>query len=273
MSAISVDSLSVRSCQMCSVQQYCLGQGLDGIELKKFEGSRSPVRILRRDQHLFRAGDPCDILYVVRSGAVKTMETTDEGQERITGFYLPGEILGLDGIESRRHRSTAVSLETSSVCPMPYHRLMALCRDLKGLQELVWSLMSHEIGSKQRQLLALSTKDAEGRVASFLLSLSERMHRMGYSATQFHLSMGRHEIGEFLGLNLETVSRVFTRFHNAGLIERDGRSIKLLDTGGLHARSAGQANNSIADEPARASQVVNNAVDFARSSRRVGISD
>jgi CRP/FNR family transcriptional regulator len=219
---------------------FCLGRGLDGENLKKFEMARGQIRVLRRDQHLFRAGDEFDTLYVVRSGAIKTLETTDDGQERITGFYLPGQVLGLDGIENHQHRSTAVSLETSSVCPLPYRRLMTLSADIKGLQDQIWRAMSHEIANKQKLLLTLGTKDAEGRLATFLLAMSERLKGMGYSATEFRLSMGRHEIGEYLGLNLETVSRVFTRFHNAGLIERERRSVRLLDVPALLARSIGQ---------------------------------
>ena len=230
---------SDHSCQICPVQANCLCRELQNTELKNFERCRGAIRVVRRGQHLFRAGDAFETIYVLRSGTVKILQGTDDNLERITGFHLPGEIIGLDGAETRRHRSTAVVLETGSVCHLPFRRVLSLCAQIPGLQVQVWRLMSQELANKQNLLLTLGNKSAEGRLAAFLLSMAERMNGIGRSGAQFHLAMGRKEIAESLGLTLETVSRIFTRFHAAGLIQRDRRDVRLLDVPGLRARSAG----------------------------------
>lgn len=236
---MGVSSEAALSCSACNIRPLCVVRGLTGWDLKRFEGRRGQVRVLRRDKHLFRAGDEFDTVYMVRSGTVKTVETTDDGKERSIGLHFPGEILGLDGIGTQQHRCTAISLESSSVCPIPYRALVSLCAEIERLREQVWRAMSDEIARKQNLLMTIETKDASGRLATFLLYVSGRLQRIGYSATEIRLTMGRHEIGELLDLNLETVSRVLTRFHNAGLIERERRLIKLLKLPQLQALMTG----------------------------------
>lgn len=230
-----------RTCGTCAVRKHCLARELEGDSLARFEACRGQVRILRRDRELFRAGEKFETLLLVRSGAIKVFRNSEDGEEQIVGFHFAGELLGCDGIENGVHASTAVALETSSVCAFPYQRLFALAMETKELQSQLLRLLSADIGARQAQMLTLARKDAEGRVAAFLLSLAARLKRVGFSATEFRLAMGRHEIGNYLGMNLETVSRVFTRLHASGLISRDRRFIRLLDMARLEARASGSA--------------------------------
>jgi CRP/FNR family transcriptional regulator len=225
-----------RACHGCSVRTSCLARGLDGEALNRFEALRNPIRVIGRGQHLYRAGDPFDMLYVVRSGTLKVSIAAEDGEEQITGFHFPGEITGLDGIDTQHYRSSAVALETASICAFPYRRFAALCKEFPALQESAWQQMSQEISSGQQLLLTMGRKDAEARLATFLLTVSERLKRLGYSATEFRLAMARQEIGDYLGLTLETVSRVFTRFQQAGLLRRDRRFVKIVDLNALRAR-------------------------------------
>jgi len=221
------------SCGQCTMRSYCLAGGLDGGQLEKFESGRGNVRILQGGQHLFRAGDKFSALYVVRSGMVKATVTAEDGEEQITGFYLPGEILGIDGIGGDRHTTSVTALETCSVCILPFQKLSSLVRELPALQQQLWRQTSREITTRQDLLLAMGHKDAEARIAGFLLSLSGRFKRIGFSASSFNLPMGRHDIGNYLGMTLETVSRVLSRFEKAGLLSKDRRNITLRDMPGL----------------------------------------
>ncbi|MEJ2761268.1 MAG: helix-turn-helix domain-containing protein [Gammaproteobacteria bacterium] len=221
------------ACGNCSMRSFCLAGGLEGGQLEKFESSRGNVRILQNGQHLFRTGEKFTALYVVRSGMVKTMVMAADGEEQITGFYLPGEVLGMDGVGNDSHNATAASLETSSVCVLPFQKLAALGRELPALQQRLWRQTGREIANRQELLLAIGHRDADARIAGFLLSLSVRFKRIGYSATSFLLPMPRHDIGNYLGVTLETVSRVLTRFDKAGLISKDRRNISLTDVAGL----------------------------------------
>ncbi|MBI2970272.1 MAG: helix-turn-helix domain-containing protein [Gammaproteobacteria bacterium] len=230
---------SQRACINCSVQSHCLARGLDGERLNQFENARGSIRVLRRGQHLYRAGAGFDALYMVRSGTLKVSAASEDGTEQIVGFHLPGELLGLDGIEGGCHETTAVALETSSVCAFPFHRLVALCRELRDLQAQAWRLTGREIMSRQKLLLTIGQKGAEARLGTFLISLSARLKRLGYSGTEFRMAMSRQEIADYLGLSLETVCRVLTRFQDAGLIIRDRRFVKLLDVAALAVRAGG----------------------------------
>lgn len=218
----------------------CLASELDGKHLDKFEQYRGTIRILESGQHLFRNGEKFHALYAVRSGMVKASITAEDGMEQVTGFYLPGEILGMDGIENNQYHTTAVALETCSICVLPFRRLTATDSELPGLQNRLWNLASREIAASQDLLMYMGRKDAEARIAGFLLSLSQRFKRIGYSATSFHLPMSRHDIGNYLGMTLETVSRVLTRFEKAGIISKEKRNITILDSTALSAVSVGK---------------------------------
>jgi CRP/FNR family transcriptional regulator, anaerobic regulatory protein len=190
---------------------------------------------LHRGDYLFRGGERFHSLYVVKTGSVKTYAPSEDGGEQVLGFHLPGEIIGLDAIDSEVHACSARVLETSAICELPFDRLEELSTAIPSLQHQMYRLLSKEIGHDTEMLLLLGRKSAEERLAVFLLNMSQRLHQRGLSATDFHLSMSRHEIGNYLGLAVETVSRLFTRFQEEGLLRVDRKHIEFLDATGLEA--------------------------------------
>ncbi len=223
------------SCATCSLVELCLPRGLDKAELEAMGNvvhRRPPVD---RGEYLFRTGDPFRSLYAVKTGSLKTFVTTETGDEQIIGFQMPGELAGLDGLGADCHMSYAVALETTYVCELPYEKLGELCRKYPSLQHEIYSLMSREIRDDQAMLLMMARRSAEDRLISFLISMSERFHRRGFSASEFNLSMSRHDIANYLGLAPETVSRLFGRFQEDGLIDVQRRRLRIRDLKGLRA--------------------------------------
>lgn len=245
-------TISAHSCSNCSIRPSCLAGGLEGKQLVRFESNRGCVRILRSGQHLFRNGEKFNAFYVVRSGMVRATIIANDGEEQVTGFYLPGELLGMDGIENNYYRTTAMALETSSICILPFQKLVELGIEFPSLQKQLWRQASKEIIKNQDLLLSVGRKDAEARLARFLLSLSRRFAKIGYSATAFHLPMGRHDIGNYLGMTLETVSRILTRFEKSGYIKKERRSINLIDPEALNAVCTGQSSEKPSVMPVHA---------------------
>ena len=192
-------------------------------------------RRVRTGEFLFRAGTPFHNLYVVRAGMFKSILLDSEGREQVTGFLMTGEVLGLDGIEKEICQSNAVALEDSEVWEIPFNRLEALCRQDCSMQRMFHRLMSREIQRDYLMMLLLGSMSAEERLAAFLVNLSQRLTTRGYSATRFILRMSRREIGSYLGLTLETVSRVFSRFQRDGLIRAELKAVELKDTTRLRA--------------------------------------
>jgi CRP/FNR family transcriptional regulator, anaerobic regulatory protein len=192
-------------------------------------------RRVRLGEFLYRSGTPFHSLYVVRAGMFKSIVLDSDGREQVTGFQMIGEVLGLDGIEKEICQSNAVALEDSEVWEIPFSRLEALCRQDPGMQRMFHRLMSREIQRDYLMMLLLGSMNAEERLAAFLVNLSQRLTARGYSATRFVLRMSRREIGSFLGLTLETVSRVFSRFQREGLIRAELKAVELLDAKRLHA--------------------------------------
>lgn len=186
-------------------------------------------RPLQRGGSLFRQGDPFHALYAVRSGSIKSYATTDAGEEQISAFHLPGEILGLDAIASGSHPQSAVAMETTSICELPFDRLHNLAHEVDGLQRQLLRIMSRELNSDEQFMRLLANRSAEERLASFLLNLASRFELRGYSGQAFNLSMSRSDIGNYLGLAVETISRLFTRFQLENMIEVERKSIKILD--------------------------------------------
>lgn len=189
----------------------------------------SGKRRVRLGEFLYRSGTPFHSLYVVRAGMFKTILLDSEGREQVTGFQMTGEVLGLDGIEREICQSNAVALEDGEVWEIPFTRLEAVCRQEPGMQRMFHRLMSREIQRDYLMMLLLGSMSAEERLAAFLVNLSQRLTARGYSATRFILRMSRREIGSYLGLTLETVSRVFSRFHREGLIRAELKAIELVD--------------------------------------------
>lgn len=225
---VSLKEIKV-ACQACTLTEICLPVGMGDADLERLDSMIDRKRPLARGDHLFHIGDTFQCLYAVRSGSLKTYSTSEDGQEQVMGFHLPGELIGLDAIAEGRHPLAARALETTSLCEIPFTGLERLSRQLPTLQHQLLRVMSQEIRNDEQNMVTLGQKSAEERLASFLISLSGRFRRRGYSENQFNLSMSRSDIGNYLGLALETVSRLFTRFQNEGLLRVERKHIELLD--------------------------------------------
>ncbi len=215
------------SCAECSLMELCLPRRLDPAELTQLEGIVRHRRPLQRGEVLYRRGESLRALYAIHSGSIKIHISAPGGSEQILGFHLPGNLLGLDGCGTDSYTCTATALETTSICELPYRRLESICTLVPGLNREFHRLMGRAIGAEQAMLLMLGNKKAEERLASFLLNLSRRHGERGFSPLNFNLSMSRHDIGNYLGLALETVSRQFAHFQEAGWISVDRREISI----------------------------------------------
>lgn len=223
------------SCQQCSLSSLCLPLAVSEEDLGRLEDIVQQGRFYSRGKAVFEQGDDFQSCFAVRSGAIKTYVITESGDEQVTGFFLPGELVGLDSLSGERYACTARALERTSVCELPMNHLEELTQKLPGLQHHFFQLMSQEIQNGHHLSLLLSKHTAEERIATLLLSLSRRFGRRKLSTTQFSLPMSRIDIANYLGLAVETVSRVFTRFQNQRLLKVQGRDIELLDLGALQA--------------------------------------
>ncbi|MBN7820643.1 fumarate/nitrate reduction transcriptional regulator Fnr [Bowmanella yangjiangensis] len=217
------------SCQNCSISQLCLPFTLNDNELDKLDNIIQRKRPFQKNERLFQSGDKLNSLYAVRSGSFKSFVLAPDGEEQITAFHLPGDIIGFDAIHHQVHKSFAQALETSMVCEIPFQTMEVLSGDLPRLRQQVMRLMSHEIQADQDMFMLLNKRTANQRLAHFLAHLGERYHDRGFSGSQFRLSMTRAEIGNYLGLTVETISRLLTKFQKQGLIQVDGKFITLVD--------------------------------------------
>lgn len=217
------------ACTNCSLQQLCLPVGIDGEDYTKLESIVGHSRPLPRGKHIYLPEDKFTSLFAIRSGSVKTYSVASDGTEYVTGFYLPGEIIGLDAVASGIHPCGARTLETTSLCELPFDRLEDLSAIVPGISKQLLKIMSQELHSEEQLLMMVGSQSAEARLVALFLSLSNRLSRRGYSATEFMLSMSRSDIGSFLGLAVETVSRLLKRLQEQGLIIVNHREIKLLD--------------------------------------------
>jgi CRP/FNR family transcriptional regulator len=215
------------ACSACCVQGVCLPCNLNGSELTRFGEIATAKRRVQRGASLYHNGDRFESLYAVRSGAFKTVGVSRDGTEKITGFHLPGELLGLDAINGGSH-GRAVALEDSEVCIIPFAQLEQMALGVPALQHQLLRLLSGDISRDHGLMLLLGSMTAEQRLAAFLLSLSRRHQRLGYAGDRFMLRMTREEIGNYLGLTLETVSRLLSRFQREGLVAVHQRDIEIL---------------------------------------------
>ena len=232
--AVPITLVSIKvACSQCSLRELCLSEGLSKEELALLDSLVGTRRKLRRGQHLYRAGDAFEALYAVRTGFFKTDVLLEDGRDQVTGFQMTGELLGMDGISSESHSCNAVALEDSEVCLIPFAQLEHLSREVKALQHNFNKVMSRELVRDQGLMMLLGTMRAEERLAAFLLNMSQRFTLRGYSPAEFHLRMTREEIGSYLGLKLETVSRAFSRFQEEGFIAVQQKHIRILNIEGL----------------------------------------
>jgi CRP/FNR family transcriptional regulator len=190
-------------------------------------------RKVKMGHTLYREGDKFQFIYAVRSGTFKSSLTLKDGREQVSGFSMAGELMGLDGLAHGQHASAATALEDAEICAIPYAHLMDLAAINPSLQHIVSRLMSREIVREHSLMMLLGSMNAEERLAAFLLNVSQRMKARGYSASEFHLRMSRAEIGSYLGMKLETVSRTFSAFQAQRLLEVDKKHIRILDLDGL----------------------------------------
>lgn len=226
-------------CKDCSLATLCLPLSLNLEDMDALDDIVKRGRPLKKGEFLFRQGDAFGAVYAVRSGTLKTFSLSDSGEEQITGFHLPSELVGLSGMDTETYPVCALALETTSVCEIPFDRLDELAVQLPQLRRQLMRVMSREIRDDQQMMLLLSKKTVDERIATFLVNLSVRFQSRGFSPNQFRLSMSRNEIGNYLGMAVETVSRVFTRFQQLGLIEAEGKEVHLLDAVQLCALAGG----------------------------------
>jgi CRP/FNR family transcriptional regulator len=221
------------ACSNCNLRELCLPVGLSPEQVGQLDELVATRRSVLRGETLFRTGDSFQSLFAVRTGFFKTCVSAEDGRDQVTGFQMSGELLGLDGISTDRHACDAVALEDSTVCVIPFHDLEGLSMQITELQRVFHKIMSREIVRDHGVMLLLGSMRAEERVAAFLLNLTQRLHARGFSRTELVLRMTREEIGSYLGLKLETVSRTFSRLQDDGVLEVKQRQIRIVDQNAL----------------------------------------
>ncbi|MEQ8289073.1 MAG: fumarate/nitrate reduction transcriptional regulator Fnr [Gammaproteobacteria bacterium] len=240
------------SCSNCNMQELCLPRGLNPDDLQRLEHVVKGSRPLHKGEHVFRTNDAFSAFYAIRSGSVKSYMIDDSGEEQVIGFYFPGEILGFDAVDNNMHSCSVVAMETTTYCSLPYNKLNEISQQIPDLQNQLFRLLSREFTKENQMLLSINRRPAEERIATFLVSLSGRFKRMGYSECAFNLPMSRQEIGNYLGLTIETVSRFLSRFQSNGLIDINRKEIRINDLPALHEICDGNRslppnkNNSVA---------------------------
>jgi len=220
-------------CSNCNLRELCLPAGLCADDLARVENVVYARRRVKRGEALFNAGGQFNAVYAIRSGFFKASVIDGEGREQVTGFFMGGELVGLDGLGSGIYNATAMALEDSEVCVLPYALIEEMAREVPALQRHLHAVLAREIVRDHGVMLLLGSMRAEERLATFLLNLSKRFVRRGYSASDFHLRMTREELGSYLGLKLETVSRLFSQFQDTHLIEVQQKHVRILDVAGL----------------------------------------
>lgn len=226
--ALNLDKLKV-SCSQCSLKELCFPRGMDETDMMELDQIIDRNRPVQKGEYLYRDGEPCSVIYAVRSGCVKTMVYSRSGDSQITGFHLPGELIGFDGFATDFHTCSAETLETTSVCELPLDNLERLCETIPGLQKQIRRIMGLEVNNEHDLLLLLGKMNAEEKLATFLLDISTRMKARNWKENEFNLAMPRQDIANYLGLAVETVSRLFAQFQDNGLISVDKRHVIILN--------------------------------------------
>ena len=221
------------ACSACSLRELCLPVGLKNEDLSRLDAAIDRRRNLKAGQHVYRSHDSFEALYAIRSGVFKTYELSNDGHEQINGFHMTGEIMGMDAIGTDRHACGAIALEDCEVCIIPFARLEELLHDIPSLMHQFHRLMSREIAADHGMMMLLGTMSAEQKLAAFLVNLSDRLRARGLSPTVLRLSMSREEIGNYLGLKLETVSRMFSKFQEDGLVQVERRNLTITGLAAL----------------------------------------
>ncbi|WP_407909624.1 helix-turn-helix domain-containing protein [Lysobacter claricitrinus] len=234
-----------RGCAQCSLQQLCLPAGIGREDLQQLEEIVRRKRPVEAGERLFRQGDRMGAVYVARDGAFKTVVVSEEGEERVIGFHLPGELIGLDALGSGTHRCEAVALTLANVCEVPFDELGDVASHVPALQRQLMRIIGQSVGRDQDHLEILARRQANERIALFLHGLIERLRTIGEATDRLRLPMSREDIARFLGLALETVSRGFTRLQDDNVIAVHGRKVEILDAAELERLAHGGEGGAI----------------------------
>jgi CRP/FNR family transcriptional regulator len=232
-------SSSQNKCAVCGLKNLCLPVGLNDAEVSRLDKIIGRRRRVERDENLCRMEQPFNNLYAVRFGHFKTSRVNHRGEQQITGFQMAGELLGMDAIGTGQHGCGVVALEDSEVCEIPFARLQELFADVPQLLQHFHRIMSQEIMREQNAMMFLANMRAEQRFALFLLNLSTRYAARGYSPNSYQLRMSREDIGDYLGLTIESISRLLSRFRSNGWIRVDKRDLTIVDRASLEALATG----------------------------------
>ena len=238
----NINAATLRTaCSNCNLRELCLPLGLSLKEIERLEELVSTRKRIKRGEALYRAGDKFEALYAIRLGFLKSAVMSSDGREQVTSFHMSGDIVGLDGLAGMVYSSDLIALEDTEVCLLPYQKLLEVNQSMQAMSLHVQRLLSREIVRQNGVMLLLGSMHAEERLAAFILNLSQRFEQRGYSRSEFVLRMTRAEIGSYLGLKLETVSRVLSRFSHDNLIIVNQKHVQILDFEGLRAIVSGQA--------------------------------
>ena len=221
------------ACSNCNMRELCMPMGLSNDDLDRIDDLVTTRRKIKRGDVLFHSGEKFTNLFAIRTGFFKTCITSEDGRAQVTGFQMAGEIVGLDGIVNDTHTCDAVALEDAEVCVMPFDRIEEISREVNSLQRHVHKIMSREIVREHGVILLLGSMRAEERLAAFLLNLVQRLHARGFSQSELILRMSREEIGSYLGMKIETVSRTFSKFVEDKTVEVKQRHVRILNTDAL----------------------------------------
>lgn len=244
-SAQVVDLQALRqSCADCALSQLCLPASISGADLQRLDRVVKPRLPIDRGDHLFHEGGEHRSLFVVRAGSLKTSLTLRDGDTQVLGFHYPGEIIGLDGVANERHQCSAEALERSNVCEIPFPLLSEIASQLPSLQQQLLRIMSREFGRSQQHPVMMGRKQAQARLAIFLRNLARRFDALGQDGSVLQLSMSRQDLANYLGLVIETVSRLFTRMDAQGIIQVDRKTVRILDYSALEAIAEGAEEDS-----------------------------
>ncbi|WP_045757887.1 cyclic nucleotide-binding domain-containing protein [Xanthomonas albilineans] len=217
-----------RSCSHCALNKICLPAGINQADLERLDMAVRDKRLLERGDYLYRQGDVFHSLYVVRSGSLKTVVESNEGDVQILGFHLPGELIGVDAMANEYHLCAADALERTSICELPYTQLQKVMTEVPSLQHQLIRAISRELVAEQHHLVMMGRPQAQERLAIFLRSLSERYGRLSRDAETLTLTMSRHDIANYLGLAVETISRLFTRMEAGGILSVNRKTVSIL---------------------------------------------
>lgn len=245
---LNLSSLRV-ACSNCNLRESCLPTGLSLKEVERVEDLVSTRKRVKRGEALFRVGDSFEAVYAVRLGFLKSIVLSSDGREQVTNFFMAGDMVGVDGIASGVHSCDVIALEDTEVCMIPWETQEDTATSMHAMGSHFMKLLSREIVRQHGVMLLLGSMHAEERLAAFLLSLSQRYEQRGYSRAEFVLRMTRAEIGSYLGLKLETVSRVLSRFSHDGLIDVNQKHVRIFNAEGLRAIVSGVPPENADDTP------------------------